>query len=187
MIVIFGASLGAAIFHFIKHYIIGFWWPSYDSKQKELETKLNETQEIVKSQIYEYREALSVIKTFVQGQILDWTERQRLEDLNHEQETTKMSDLKRDIASIRHLLPSIGSIGRTLKTNASDNMMDDIKNELISIKNAIKNWTENSTLSQSQTNLTQSRASLPSWMTKSDSINQSPTNSTLKPIIQSTN
>lgn len=110
-----------------------------------LETRFAKAQELITAQSNDTREALSVLREYLQSQITDFHERQRLEYLQEEADKKALTELKREVSSVRHLIPSVGNFARSVKTSAlQTDVLDTIKNEIASLKNAVKNLVSNS-------------------------------------------
>ena len=81
-----------------------------------------------------------MIRQYLESQIIDWSERQRLENLRESADQQALSDLKRDVTSVRHLLPSVTSLGRNVKSQGFPvDILDEIKQEIATLKTVIKN------------------------------------------------
>jgi hypothetical protein len=137
-------GVGGALYSLFKRYILSYWFPKRNpltEKVETLEVQLKAAHEQISTQASDTKEAIRVIRTFLEDQVKDWSERQKLEDLRQTQDEQKLTELKREVSSVRHLLPSVGNFGRAVKQSALQmDAMEEIRNELSSLKNAIKGF-----------------------------------------------
>lgn len=141
-VVVLGVGVASVLVHLFKKYIWAYWFPrknTADEKFEALEKKLTAANELVAAQAAEVKEAVIVVRNFLQSHISDWAERERLESLQLTQDEKALSELKREVSSVRHLIPSVGNFARSVKSTAMQSeVLEDIKNELLSLKNAVK-------------------------------------------------
>lgn len=142
LLVVLCVGVGSTLYHLFKRYVLSYWFPkkvNVAEKIEQLESKLTKATELAQTQATEAREAVIVVRNFLENQVTDWSERQRLEELRHTQDEQKLSELKKEVSTVRHLLPSVGHFSRTVKASAlQTDVVDEIKNELVALKNAIK-------------------------------------------------
>jgi len=209
LVVVLCVGVAGTLMHLFKKYVWAYWFPrksQLEEKIEALETRFAKAQELITAQANDTREALAVLREYLQSQITDFQERQRLEYLQEENDKKALSELKREVSSVRHLIPSVGNFARSVKTTALQaDVLETIKNELSSLKNAVKNLVSSST-APAGSSLTSSRPltvsqpadlpyiSIPSssqpaetepTVNNTDSFNKSQTNP-LPPSVQAT-
>lgn len=170
LIVVLGVGAASILIQLFKKYIWSYWFPRKNllsEKIELMETKITAAHELVTAQAAETKEAMSVLRAYLDSQITDWQERQRLELLKTNDDEKALSDLKREVSSVRHLIPSVSSLSRSAKASVlQSDVLEEIKNELASLKNAVKGIVSNAS---SSTNLLRSStapiASVPSTPT----------------------
>lgn len=147
LIVVLGVGAATIIIQLFKKYIWAYWFPKKNvlaEKIEFLEAKLQTAHEHIAAQAAETKEAMVVLRSFLESQVTDWQERSRLESLRSSQDLKAMSDLKREVSSVRHLIPSVSTLSRTAKSSTmQSDVLDEIKNELASLKNAVKSIVSN--------------------------------------------
>jgi hypothetical protein len=148
-VVIVCVGLASGLIHLFKKYVWSYWFPkkrAVDDKLVELEARFAKAQELMAAQSNDTRDALGVLRGFLENQLTDWTERQRLEALKEENDSKTLSELKREVSSVRHLIPSVGNFARSVKASAlQTGVLDEIHNEISSLKNAVKMLVSNAT------------------------------------------
>lgn len=147
LIVVLGVGAATIIIQLFKKYIWAYWFPKKNAlaeKIEFLESKLQSAHEHIAAQAAETKEAMVVLRSFLESQVTDWQERSRLDSLRSSQDLKAMSDLKREVSSVRHLIPSVSTLSRTAKSSTmQSDVLDEIKNELMSLKNAVKSIVSN--------------------------------------------
>lgn len=78
----------------------------------ESEKKIENMTSYIDEQYEEIKDAVGVIKTFVENDIQEVSEKSKYDSYRRRNESSKLNELKKDVASIKFLLPTSGSIGR---------------------------------------------------------------------------
>lgn len=112
-LIVFG--IGSAISHGIK-YAFRFWFPKrnvIDEKIEESYNKINKIMEKVEAHNEEMKESVDVLRTFLENHIEEDAERKQFENSKRKQDSSKMTEIKKDISSIKFLLPTSGSVNKS--------------------------------------------------------------------------
>lgn len=114
---------------------------------EKLQQEIAATSAVVQEQAEDIRDALSIIKNFLQSQVDASVDTKSLEETRQRQEAAKVSELKREIGAIKNLLP-VSAFAPSWKRNTtsgphlgSEFLEDfyDIKGEITDIKRALGN------------------------------------------------
>lgn len=147
LIVVLGVGAASIIIQLFRKYIWAYWFPKKNPLAEKidfLEGKLLAAHELIAAQAAETKDAMVVLRSFLESQVTDWSERSRLESLKSAQDLKNISDLKREVSSVRHLIPSVSTLSRSAKSTVmQSDVLDEIKNELASLKNAVKSIVSN--------------------------------------------
>lgn len=142
LIVILCGSVASAIYHLFKKYILAYWFPKKnhtEEKLEQLESRVTKAHELISVQANETKEAMSTLRSFLESLITDWRERERLETIRTSQDEKQLSELKRELSTVRHLIPSVGTFARSVKSSVlQSDVLDEIRNEIASLKNSVK-------------------------------------------------
>lgn len=144
-------GLSAAVVRLIK-YAVMFWWPSkneYEEKVVGIENKVENVAEKVEAQVEDIKEVTQALKDYLESQVESSNETVRYDLFSQRQQKTEESDLKKNVASIKFLLPTVGSINRMKNMSHGSDLLEEIgevKNEIANVKGSIKNSLQGSTI-----------------------------------------
>eukprot|EP01122_Echinamoeba_exundans_P012220 TRINITY_DN5056_c0_g2_i2.p1 TRINITY_DN5056_c0_g2~~TRINITY_DN5056_c0_g2_i2.p1 ORF type:complete len:467 (+),score=129.71 TRINITY_DN5056_c0_g2_i2:71-1471(+) len=149
-IVIICAGIGSAITYLVRRYIIPYFWPKKKAQEEKLEKLQEEVSAVslaVKEQVEDVRDALHIIKNFLQSQVDSSIETKQLEDARQRQESARVSELKKEIGAIKNLLPVTAFAPSSWKRPGNGPHMGsefledfyEIKGEIADVKRALSN------------------------------------------------
>jgi uncharacterized protein YaaW (UPF0174 family) len=87
--------------------------------------------------VSEVKEALGLIRTFLENQIDSVVEKNRIEEMRQRQEQARVSELKREIQNIQNLLPLSIKKNQSFDSPLADEATD-MANTLKSIKSVVQ-------------------------------------------------
>ncbi|XP_049850486.1 peroxisomal membrane protein PEX14-like [Schistocerca gregaria] len=145
LIVFVCMSIHSVVSYLIKKFMARFYWPEKSTLAQRitaLEAQVRATERLVSSQVGEFLEALNLVKKCLKIQKKEYEDSQKLLVLQQEEGDYKLSELKKSISTLRHLLPTIPTNSQ-LSTHPSNFKLQneywaEVKNELQSLKNTIK-------------------------------------------------
>lgn len=124
-------GVGTALKQIVK-YALKFWFPKTTPLEERIltsEKKIENMTSYIDEQYGEIKEAVGVIKTYVESNIQEANEKSKYEAYRRRNEASKISDLKKDVASIKFLLPTSGSVGRRNNNNNQEDTTQETKSD----------------------------------------------------------